>query len=1717
MKKHARLTILLLAVALICSLALVLAACDSKEDNAEKTPSHLVFDTPSSSLVNPVSTEEFKFSDVKMYDVYTDGSRSNAITFDESMLSPSNEGNLDSLKPGETARIVFTACYNTGGVTLDKSTFAIYFKRPDNVERVTYKFYTNGANVEDFELQIPVGTVFNTYQEFLTYIETNYELVAKTRYTLAGWLDTQGQDVYGMEAAQIERNYGRYNMANNFVKIEVKKGYSNYFYATWTKNVAKVTFDYNFMQFGITTAKFAHVTPAINVDELGETKDDQPIIVTTSNSTVTEYYTMGYDTAERPNTYEVDSFGNIASKQTPLQEIIPGYTFDGWYTDKEFTKVWSFSGVVKETMTLYAKWSKKQYTITLDLGGGFFNTDYIKIQDDSYYENDDYGNYVTRGVVVRSDELSDVNDETAVKSPTVIRYTGLEYKANVFGTTNKSYYLLKTLSNVNVSSNRVFYKGKINNNTYYYDFAGWFYDANFNQPFELNNNSFTEDLYLYAKWELVSDPSLQASYYKDYLFKNCLELKADGTYKITGINDKTVTTFTIPISIGGVYVTEIGSGAFMSCLSLLKVEISGGTSSKLSKIGDKAFAFCSKLSEINKICDGTSFSYDLFNVEYQSTQQKDFVHLFALADIGVDVFQGTEYLQDKKKSTNFLEYEGRLIQYIGDSTVTNIVADKNDLPDDGNGTATIGSKNYTIDNSNPLMYVYSLPGEPTLKYSYFGSGISVINPYAFKNLTNLKSITIPDTVLEIGDSCFSKCSALEAFIIEKSGEEYNLESIGASALSDTLWLSSQSNIVTIGKILYSFRGGSDTTQITIPDGVEIIADNLFSYNDNLRIITFANESKIKKIGKNAFNATAWYRAQGENNNGFVTINGILIGYTVKPAAVDGKVIVTVPNSVRAIASYAFTNTNTITHISLPSSVEAIEPYAFDACTKLQTISFGHVTVADGMTSKAPALLEGVALSDKAFFNSRTDNFVSNTLTLYFTVNRINGGRNCFEYATAHSNLSAYYAANASFIKELNIVAENGIRVKEGTLETEYVRNSGWTLSNYWFTKGAFENKAIIQIEKTDGLVYEEYLTMENVSGYTNDLTPSSAEDVALYGMDIYNGKRSLTITYTDPNSGLEHVCSFEYTIRPKISKITIDAKPLGVDTFMSLATYYTTSNLFVTKGGVATISYDLNGVASQTVSIDKLLSVKDIEGNKDVKFTIENLMFSNAQNYTLAFRFVFGGQTVETVYEYAVNAPVITKIAEKELIEFDIAAEITKSMLSDVYLTMSRNDPKNGGQIYAVTGVNVYEDGTYEITGDVYNYDAVPEMVVITNYIVYYADKDEEGNSVIKEKVISLSELSEYLNNQDIAVSDGGILLYSDAEFTKKLTKFDTSVDGEHVIYAKYNSSNGAVGGSPIRYTVLLRTSQSLFKYTVDMFKDNPYGAEFAGTIYDADGNICTYNGVATITGIDSSHWTTVSVPEYITEKVAKIDAETGVAVTDEEGNPVYEYYYYVVTAIGSRAFKGDLVLNKVYFSKYVTSIGDEAFMGCENLADIDLLNEEVSQVKTIGESVFEGCLALTAVPFDKYAGGVLEEIGRCSFKNSGIVSFNFANTPLVIEIEEQLFYECKSLTDVNFGSVKVINNQAFQSCISLIKVELPDAIDAIGNYAFSACNALSAVIIYDASPSGISIGTSEPFGSATTILKIYVPDGSVEAFKNDASFVLYKDLIFNVNDYVAP
>lgn len=55
----------------------------------------------------------------------------------------------------------------------------------------------------------------------------------------------------------------------------------------------------------------------------------------------------------------------------PAKPSRDGYTFDGWYTEKECTTAWIFAAnTVDADITLYAKWTPKENTVTFDANGG---------------------------------------------------------------------------------------------------------------------------------------------------------------------------------------------------------------------------------------------------------------------------------------------------------------------------------------------------------------------------------------------------------------------------------------------------------------------------------------------------------------------------------------------------------------------------------------------------------------------------------------------------------------------------------------------------------------------------------------------------------------------------------------------------------------------------------------------------------------------------------------------------------------------------------------------------------------------------------------------------------------------------------------------------------------------------------------------------------------------------------------------------------------------------------------------------------------------------------------------------------------------------------------------------------------------------------------------------------------------------------------------------
>ena len=66
---------------------------------------------------------------------------------------------------------------------------------------------------------------------------------------------------------------------------------------------------------------------------------------------------------------ETVSYGSAVTK--PSDSTKTGYTFDGWYTDKNCTTAWDFGqDTVTGNITLYAKWTADTYSVIFDSQGG---------------------------------------------------------------------------------------------------------------------------------------------------------------------------------------------------------------------------------------------------------------------------------------------------------------------------------------------------------------------------------------------------------------------------------------------------------------------------------------------------------------------------------------------------------------------------------------------------------------------------------------------------------------------------------------------------------------------------------------------------------------------------------------------------------------------------------------------------------------------------------------------------------------------------------------------------------------------------------------------------------------------------------------------------------------------------------------------------------------------------------------------------------------------------------------------------------------------------------------------------------------------------------------------------------------------------------------------------------------------------------------------------
>ena len=201
------------------------------------------------------------------------------------------------------------------------------------------------------------------------------------------------------------------------------------------------------------------------------------------------------------------------------------------------------------------------------------------------------------------------------------------------------------------------------------------------------------------------------------------------------------------------------------------------------------------------------------------------------------------------------------------------------------------------------------------------------------------------------------------------------------------------------------------------------------------------------------------------------------------------------------------------------------------------------------------------------------------------------------------------------------------------------------------------------------------------------------------------------------------------------------------------------------------------------------------------------------------------------------------------------------------------------------------------------------------------------------------------------------------------------------------------------------------------------------------------------------------------------------------------------LTTIDAYAFEDCDSLVSVFIPSSVEKIEIMAFSGISNLSSLvvdeknkfyDSRNNCNAIIETISNKLISGC-GTTVIPEG------ITSIGEDAFREcSNLMSITIPQS--VSEICSQAFLKCENLETVFILGKATIGISAFKDCNNLTSITLPDNVTNIGNYAFKNCSSLTSITSKAVTPP--SIKNSDTFYGVNKSIPVYVPAGSVDAYK---------------------
>lgn len=1213
------------------------------------------------------------------------------------------------------------------------------------------------------------------------------------------------------------------------------------------------------------------------------------------------------------------------------------------------------------------------------------------------------------------------------------------------------------------------------------------------------------------------------SYAEEYAIRNSLKfvdisiehIYGDFGYRNLDNNEIEITRYlangynvTVPSEIDGKNVVKIGINAFSECSNLQSVELP----ERINEIENGAFYYCTNLKQI----DIPKSVIRIGDNAFRNCRSLVNIMLHAgIESIGTGAFYNCTSLNSIEIPSDVLKIEDNT--FYGCSNLLKIL-----LPDD---LAYISD---TAFQGCPSLIIYSRSGSYSEEYAKLHDIVFIdndsLNEFGEFQYRILEEgtveitkytgegyvVTIPDSIQgkeisSLGNGAFLGCELVKEIIIP-----YGLSNIGSGAFANCTNLTNIDIPDTVTEIGASaFYKCIKLVNVTIQQGIITIEDNIFNGCYSLTAVEIPNG--VSSIGYRAF-----YRCSNLKS-------------------------LNIPDGVTYIYSGAFSDCSSLSKVFIPDSVISISESVFYQCDGL--IIYGN----DGSYAMEYAKANGIPFIDinqvkkyddfeyKLLEDSTIEiiRYVGNSLNIVvpyeidghsvirigdraFSVNSLRSitipesvnyissdaffyQREMIIYGKSGSYAQEYAQTNGIEFKDTDGVQIEGdfeyIKLPDGTLQiSRYTGNDSdviipseingslvTSIGDYVFYQCSTLKRIVIQPGIRDIGDY----AFAFCSGLNEIRLPSSVVDVGRYA--FYNCNNIVNVALSP---GMTEIKENTFAYCKRITSVTIPEKISKIEAY-SFA--YCTSMFYASvPASVTSISQDafqgcdvLNiygqtGSAAQEYAISNGVTFIDI----DLIVLDGDFEYRKLEDGTLSV-------TKYTGYEKTVVVP--SAVGQIPVTEISASAFYNRSDLS--YIEITYGIMKIGEYAFAhcsglndlvvPTSVTDIEDGAFYNCGGL-------ETVELPDGITRIGDNAfalcvSLKNVNLPEK---LTDIGEYAfafcsSIEEIDIPSGVSTIGSNAFYncsgltTITLPSAINRIDNSTFAFCKKLTKTivpnnvSSIGNYAFAYCDVL--SQVIMTENVREIENDSFIGCGTLTIYGPVGSyVQRYSDENEIPFELTSIFVKGDFKYSILEDgTVEITEYLGTSGNVEIPSQVEDLTGSMrkVTRIGRSVFENNLRLTSVTIPNGVTQIGTNAFTNCTNLITVDT----------------SGVVELRSVRgFARGTGSA--GLGDNAF--NGCINLEKVKIPDGISrIGGSAFDGCIRLTLVEMHEgITTIGDRAFNECTNIERLHIPPNVTEIGNYVFNGCSRISEIVI---PPSVQNIGTGAFEGSTA---EVYVYSDAIKA-----------------------